>query len=257
MKETFLKNKHNERQKREETTIILHPWSVSKVLLAGVLFLLVAHLITIYLLDSSHSQRLVHFLNGHFNLDSEGSIPAFFSACIMLMASVILFFIYRASTLMSKNSSNKYWLILSCIFLFLSLDEATVIHEELIMTLRERLFNRYQVDDLSGFLRYPWIIPYGLLVLVIGIIFIKFVLSLNRKTKLLFIASGSIYIIGAIGFEMLGGYMIENYGEGNYFIMCTTIEEVLEMCGLVGFIYGLLDYSSRLSLGFIISSKKL
>ena len=55
--------------------------------------------------------------------------------------------------------------------------------------------------------------------------------------------SGVIYVGGAVGVEMIGGYHSQMYGENNFaYGMITTIEESLEMMGILVFIYSLLFY---------------
>ena len=47
----------------------------------------------------------------------------------------------------------------------------------------------------------------------------------------------------AIGFELIGGRHSELYGEENWgYIIITTIEESLELSGLIFFIWALLKY---------------
>jgi biotin transporter BioY len=53
------------------------------------------------------------------------------------------------------------------------------------------------------------------------------------------IASAIIYITGALGMELLGGLYREDRWAG---VIVTTIEETLEMVGVVLFIRGLLRY---------------
>ena len=59
----------------------------------------------------------------------------------------------------------------------------------------------------------------------------------------LFLISGSLFVLGAIGFEILGGWQEEIYGKfGIFYAICYTCEEFLEMLGVVIFNYSLLTY---------------
>ena len=62
-----------------------------------------------------------------FNFDYELNIPTFYSAISLLFSSLILFIISK----MIKNKSFEiyYWKFLSLLFLFLSIDEFSQIHE--------------------------------------------------------------------------------------------------------------------------------
>ena len=60
---------------------------------------------------------------------------------------------------------------------------------------------------------------------------------------ILFLLAGGLYIGGALGMEMIGGYYTDFYGKNNLtYALITCLEEVLEMTGIVVFIHGLLDY---------------
>ena len=43
----------------------------------------------------------------------------------------------------------------------------------------------------------------------------SFLFRLHRRTRVLFLAAGTIYVLGAIGVEMLGGLHIESHGGSN------------------------------------------
>ncbi|OQY50149.1 MAG: hypothetical protein B6230_06850, partial [Desulfobacteraceae bacterium 4572_89] len=61
------------------------------------------------------------------------------------------------------------------------------------------------------------------------------------KTMSLFISSGVVFLLGAVGFEMLGAReaQLHSYESIRYAVFY-TVEEFLEMTGIVIFIYGLL-----------------
>ena len=60
---------------------------------------------------------------------------------------------------------------------------------------------------------------------------------------ILFIASGMTYVIGAIGFELLGALQHDLHGRNNLvYSLLYTCEELFEMLGAVIFIYTLLLY---------------
>ena len=130
-----------------------------------------------------------------------------------------------------------HWKSLAVLFLFLALDEDASLHELLIDPVREVL-------PASGVLRFAWVVPYGLAVLAIGVLYLRFVLSLRTRTRNLFIVAGALYIAGALGFELLGGWYMSRHDdlEDLTYSFIVAGEEVLEMTGLVAFIYALLDF---------------
>jgi hypothetical protein len=55
-----------------------------------------------------------------------------------------------------------------------------------------------------------------------------------------------LYIGGALGMEMVGSYIAEWQGQQNLlYALVATTEEVIEMIGIIVFIYGLLYYLGR------------
>jgi len=166
-----------------------------------------------------------------FSFDREMNVPTLYSAAAIILASLLLFKI----ALLHKKHQAAYisWFGLGCIFVFLAIDEATVLHENLIVPVRETL-------DTSGLLFYAWVIPYGIALLVFLAIYSKFLLNLVPRTRWLFILSGSIFVTGAIGFELLGGQHAEIHGRNNLmYTVFYTCEEFLEMSGIALFNYAL------------------
>jgi len=129
------------------------------------------------------------------------------------------------------------WLILSLIFFYLSIDEAVQLHER-VGVLFDQKFN------LTGYLSWGWVIPYGLLFIVFALVYyFKFLPQLPKKIFWLFIISGAIYVIGAIGVEMIAA---KNHNSDNFSEILNAIyysvEEFLEMLGIALFTYSLLLY---------------
>jgi len=118
----------------------------------------------------------------------------------------------------------------------MAVDESVEIHERLGPPLRAMLGAR-------GPLYFAWVIVYGILGLGLLAVYLKFLIDLRPKTRLLFIVAGSIYVTGALGFELLEGPQVEAYGHTGWaYAVFGSVEEVLEMAGIVIFIYALLDY---------------
>jgi hypothetical protein len=59
----------------------------------------------------------------------------------------------------------------------------------------------------------------------------------------LFVAATALYIGGAMGMEMVGGFIITTKGmHPLFYAIATTLEESLEMLGIVVFIHALMSY---------------
>ena len=171
-------------------------------------------------------------------VDEEGNVPAWFSASLLLLCSVLL----AAIGAVTRNRQRAYavhWLILSLVFLFLSLDESAQLHERSIEPLRSAF-------GVTGFLHYAWIIPASICVLLLGLGYVRFLATLPPKTSRLFLMAGALFVGGAIGIEALSAKQASLLVEKDFiYHLIVTAEELFEMAGLVLFIYALLDYIRR------------
>ena len=180
-----------------------------------------------------------------FDVDREASIPTLFSTLLMLIVAIILGLI--AMVRKKEQRAAGLWFLLAFIFLFLAVDEFSSIHERLNRPVRELL-------DTSGVFLFAWVIPYALLVLVLSVVYGRFVLALPARVQRLVVLAFTVYIVGAIGFEMVGALYYETNNERmdfNYGLI-TLCEEFMEMAGLVVFIYALLVYMETMHNGITI-----
>lgn len=217
--------------------ITIIPKSILKTLLFLVLLLSVGNICSIILIFLFNQERfgiIISMLNFNF----EYNIPTLFSSLNLGICSLLTYYI---SIHQKKNKKFKYWLFLSVIFLFLSLDEALMIHERIGKITREHF-------SFTGFLYYAWVLPYGILSALVFLYLRHFLTQLPTKFRNLFLLSGFIYIIGALGFEMMGAavdFQLVNKTKFNLiYNILYSIEETLEMLGIILFIYALLKYIS-------------
>jgi hypothetical protein len=170
-----------------------------------------------------------------FDLDGEANFPSFFSANLLFFAAILLGLIAFVHKKM-KKAYVAHWFFLSLIFLFLSLDEFTEIHERINFWLKP-------VTHTTGLLYAVWIIPYGIFALVLLFSYLKFLMNLPRKTAVRSVVAGAIYVTGALVMEALGERLSEKRLEDTFaFNASVVIEEVMEMIGSILFIYALLSY---------------
>lgn len=189
--------------------------------------------------------QLLKFGTGHdtlfglvslFNLNGEQNIPSFFSALLLSLAAFILATTY---SLMRNSLQEPYWLLLAAGFGFMAVDEAASLHERLVRPMRDLLGH----DQSFGVFYFAWVIPAFFIVVILGLCFLRFLTRLDRLTRKAFIVSAMLYLGGALGMEMLGGWYDEKYGPENLgYVACFTIEESLEMAGVIYFIRALLRY---------------
>ena len=173
-----------------------------------------------------------------FDLSLELNIPTFFSVLLLLFASLLLLLIAILQAKQKKPDVRK-WMLLSLGFLYMAYDDGFQVHEDLVGIIRPLLW-----EGNLGVFYYAWIIPAIPLDLVLALFFKKFLFRLPVVTRNTFIIAAVCYLTGCIGFEMIGGYYDESHGGFNSlsYNMISTVEESLEMAGVIVFIYALLEY---------------
>ena len=133
----------------------------------------------------------------------------------------------------------RSWVLFSALFVALAVDEAILIHELANVPVRGLL-------GTSGALYFAWIIPGAGFALAVALFFRRFLFALEARTRNLIVASGAIFVSGAIGVEMLEGIIVPTLGVGSLdYTAAEMIEEGLEMCGVVLVLYALTDHLKR------------
>ncbi len=169
-----------------------------------------------------------------FNLDMEANLPTLFSSSILFF-SAFLFYLLSKVSQSKKSKDRPFWLGLSFIFTFLAFDESIKIHE-VVGDLTEKFV------EANGYINYPWVIPYAILVFVLGLFYIRFFWQMERKIFFQFIGAAVMYVGGAIGFELLGANEAGLHGADTVtYSVYSTIEESLEIFGVIFLIKILLD----------------
>jgi hypothetical protein len=231
----------------EGTHILLSPAGITKWFIYLVLLLLVGHVFIVhlankllpYLKNTAHYEGFKAFywaLYNQFSLAQDSNIPTYFSSVLLAIASLLLLVIH-----LTKESKTYHWVSLSLLFLFLSIDEATQLHETFGGLVGNKV-NTY-IKEPPAFLKWAWMVPYSALTLIAGLYYFTFIWRLPVKTRKLFIISGFIYVLAALFLEFFESHFQITYGSGNLpNAFLYPIEETLEMLGVVLFIYALLDY---------------
>ncbi len=229
-----------------------NPKAVTRFL-AGIAIILISINIIVQFLIYTFQLNKHWFLL--FNMDKEVNIPTVFSCSLLLICSYLISLIYNRHREQRDKIEHK-WNVLKWIFIFLALDEGLQIHEALIIPSLKPM--------LPTMLSIIWVIPYGIFAIYAAIYFIPLIKSLPRKLKYLTLLSGIIYITGALIIEMIGNYFVR-VGDirlhGISYGLISTLEESLEIFGLIIFIYTLLRYAfgyqnQKLKITFRLSSEK-
>lgn len=180
-----------------------------------------------------------------FDLDHERSAGNFFSACLLLLNSVLFWIAWKLKS--GTGEVSRPWALLSALFCFLAIDELSFIHERLTEPVRSVL-------DTSGLFYFAWIIPYGVGVAILSVWMLPVLRKIDPVIRKWFLLAAALYLGGAIGMEMLGGRHSEAVGEtGVVWGLLTAAEESLEMAGLITLVYALLSLVGSTSDAFVVA----
>jgi hypothetical protein len=209
----------------------------SQFLTCIIVLLMLLNTVAIYLKYMyGTGNKAIYFLDQYFNMNYESNFPAFFSSIVLLFAALLLYVIYKLSDVASTYK--RSWLMLACIFLFLSADEAIEIHERINGILR--LFTQ---GNASGYLLWIWVVPYVMLAAAVGFYNIRLLRWLPKATRNRFLIAGCLYVVSAAGIESLEGHLMKTMPTEHIVLMVTTtVQETLEMASISYFIYALLTY---------------
>src|SRR5690606_23280057 len=165
----------------------------------------------------------------------------------------ILFYLHGKT---EAGKKRRGWYLMAVVFIFLGIDEGSQVHEK-FMFFSQRLLNTggIRTADL-GWFYYSWVIPYGLAAAGLVLVLSRWLFNLPPKLRRGLILSGSIYLLGAVIMEMASGKAslatyhppsdfpwlpCESYTDfancwlymDPAYITLYTLEEILEMTGLI------------------------
>jgi len=186
-----------------------------------------------------------------FNMEDEGTLPAWFSSTLMLAAAALLATI-AASRGAHASRFRAHWWILAIGFLYMSADEAAAIHENL-----NRAGHALPIRT-DGLLDAPWVI-FGLAIaLAVGLAYLRFLAHLAPPIRRGFVLAGACFVGGAVGAEMLVAASAEANGliaqpagwshRGDFpagHMLLLMLEECMEILGVALFIHALLAHVER------------
>lgn len=168
----------------------------------------------------------------HINLDTEHNIGSWWSSSLMLVSALILLAFSKVEKGRGLYHST-IWLSLAAVFFLLSLDESASFHESFIAPVRGLL-------NLDGIFYFSWVIPAFFVLIAFGLLILRQFLVLPWAVQVQFASAGIIYVSGALGMELVGGWLMANgHGASAYYSVSIIIEEGMEIIGLTVFFVSL------------------
>ncbi len=243
--------------------LAIYTKTVVRALLIAVLFLTLAGLAARFALYMWGEEELLKPLT-LFDVGEERSIPTWFESILFLLCSILLAVITVAKRQRGDRFS-LHWGVLSIIFLLLSMDEVATIHE-IIGAEFERLLRATIGFEAGGAISFFWVVPGAAFVLIVVLSYLRFLVHLPRRTRRLFLFAGALFVLGALGMEMLTAEVVSSSSSiANWVVSAsggmvdqgsanaiptilkglqTSVEEMFEMLGLTALVYTLLVYIS-------------
>lgn len=168
------------------------------------------------------------------DMNRESAIPTWFSTVQLFAIAVLLLFLAQAA-----KQLRRYLIVFGLGFMFLSMDEAAVIHEKIIDSAK-RLDWQWLLSLTFGGSHQAWMIPYLVLALIVILICYRFFILAwqSFRQEALIVAAGlALFGVGGIGLELLGFYFEDHPSETPY-AWAVAGEEFLEMAGMTVVLYG-------------------
>ena len=176
------------------------------------------------------------------DLNGEGNLPAWYQAALLLACAAGLAGIGAARPGAGPGGRFPYrwaWRGLAAVFLYLALDEAISIHERAVLPLRRLAFGGTPFEDVG------WVFPAAALGAALGVALLRFLVHLPGPTRRAFALAAGLYLAGAIGMEVAGGWWSFRFGyDSPGFGLLVVVEETLEAAGLLVFLHALLGYAA-------------
>ncbi|MEW5766922.1 MAG: hypothetical protein AB1797_04755 [bacterium] len=208
-------------------TLLLSPKKTTQVLSFVVLCISLASIVGKFVSDHLGFDYTAGYgPTSLFNVAIEKSISTWYTSFTLLLCSVLTIIIASAK----KRENDHYalhWKALSIIFLYLSLAKLINFGEEIIAVY------------------FTWVILDAVFVFIFVVVYFRFLADLSPKIRRLLLIGGTLYIGGAIGLELVGGYYCSSPDWGNMpYTIIPTLGEFFKMMGVVVFIYALTSYIS-------------
>lgn len=157
-----------------------------------------------------------------FLISGEDNVPTWYASASLMVAAALALVIAGDD----RAADRGQWTLIGVLLVAMSLDESAVIHEMMIVPLQHAF-------DPHNLLYYAWIVPVGVLALLVGLYLMPFAWRLTKPVRLRLLAGGFVFVSGALGVEAVTGLIDDVYGRNRLYYLLTVIEEALEKLGVL------------------------
>jgi hypothetical protein len=168
-----------------------------------------------------------------FDLGEEGTVANWLSALLLGMSGLLALLNGGRSAV--SASDRRYWHWLGFILLFLSLDEAVALHEQV---------GDWMGDSLSPIgVTLGWVAPWAVFVLVIGLAYWRFVARQDPWLRRRIVWAGVLYVAAALVTRFLAESLVDRLDEVAYQVLI-VVQEVAEMVAIAWFAITVLRWTT-------------
>jgi hypothetical protein len=171
------------------------------------------------------------------------SIPTMFTVLLYFVAFVLLCFISTIKVA-NKDRFGWQWCGLAGLALYLAFDKGTALHTYVFKQIRTWVGGR-----LFFFPAHRWEFSLILILIFLAAFYVKFIMALPKKTRLLALLSLATYYAGFLFIERFGYDFAAVYSSDSLiYSLILTLGKTLQMSGLAMAILLLLDYVQTIML---------
>lgn len=173
-------------------------------------------------------------LANRFDFEDEVSVPTWFSQILLLSIGLCGILISYLETVKKRRI---IWGLIGVGGVLLSIDEGSGLHEFVLQTLHVMFFSDASPTGQAN----AWLIVLPFILLLAGWFIYYMFSAIPRATLYLFILSGAVYLVGAIGVDLITS-VVERESFLNQGVL-VGIEETLELLGTILFLYATVRYT--------------
>ena len=207
--------------------------------------LVVGHVCTFVISDATGIDRSVGMLR-QLDLNGEANLAAWFYSFLLLSCSVLTLGLTVAARLRRSSLAGR-WAVLAAVLLVMAVEETAQLHDMATGPLR----NGLDID--FGVFYFAWLLPAVGFLAVCAVYFAPLVRSLGPAVQARFVGAVLVYLAGAVGVEMVSGFVASGGRKSAQYLAVLTVEEALELAGVLLVLGTLLALLRRLQPSVTVS----
>lgn len=216
-------------QRSESTDVVLLPAGFRRVLIGATAAVSLAGL-CVEVLKWMYRWKGRSGVVPLLSLSYEQNVPTCYTALLLIVAAAMSALLATQARRGSRRDRLAWWGLCAGFF-YISVDEVLELHERWGAPFK-----------LGGVLHFGWVIPAAGILVVLALLYARFLFALPARLRNRLLLAGGIYVLGAVGMELPLGWWTEKEGQKNIeYALIDWTEETLEMAGVVLFLLAAFD----------------